>query len=164
MGHSLGASVDGDLDVFLGPSWEEVTETIFPSGDQQQFEARFAYGFPARNNHVTISPALAWILSPGRRITSLGSSFSPFSGLDAPPEAEPWEVSLEGERQQYNTSTTPDCSLQLGFSLQSLRCHTAWCSGGTSFWPALRESLTSGHCQAIGHQPRHRWQMAPSPP
>ncbi len=58
--HGLGASVDGDLDVFLGPGWEEVTETIFPSGDQQQFEARFAYGFPVQNNHVTVSPALAW--------------------------------------------------------------------------------------------------------
>ena len=117
VGSSLGASVDSDLDVFLGPSWGEVTETIFSSEDQQQFEVRFAYGFPTRNNHVTVSPALAWILSPGRRITSLGFSFSPFSGLGFPPEAEPWEVSLEGERQQSNTSTTPDYSLQLEFSL-----------------------------------------------
>ena len=39
----------------------------------QRFEAKLAYGFPAHNNQLTLTPAVALVLSPISRNYSLWS-------------------------------------------------------------------------------------------
>ena len=71
------------------------------------------YGFPAHNDHITLTPALALALSPTSRNYSLLWSVAPYPEL----QGEPWELSLAGERQEQNTATSPvEHSLKLTFS------------------------------------------------
>ncbi len=80
----------------------------------QRFEAELAYGFPAHNDQLTLTPAVALALSPTSRNYSLLWSLVPYAEQA---QADPWQVSLAGERQEPNTATSPaDHSLKLTFS------------------------------------------------
>ncbi len=73
-----------------------------------------AYGFPAHNDHLTVTPAVELAFSSTSRTYSLLWSLAPYSDQF---RMEPWELSLEGERQEQLSSTTPpDHSLKLTFS------------------------------------------------
>ena len=86
-----------------------------PSSGQQQFEAELAYGFPAYNDYITLTPALALAFSPTSRNYSLLWSLAPYAEQL---HEKPWELSLMGERQeQNNRAPSPvDHSLKLTFS------------------------------------------------
>ena len=110
--HTMGAAPSGSMDALLHPVTIEGLETTPSNG--QQFEAELAYGFPAHNDHITLTPALALALSPTSNTTTLLWSVAPYSEQAYP---APWALSLAGERQDQNTSTSPvDHSLELRFS------------------------------------------------
>ncbi|MCY4331151.1 MAG: hypothetical protein OXC96_01290, partial [Cyanobacteria bacterium MAG CAR1_bin_15] len=86
------------------------------AGNGQQFTAEFAYGFPAHNDRLTVTPGVAVALSPTSNTYSLLWSLAPYS--QQPGHGEPWEIALAGERQESNSPTSPvDHSLGLRFSL-----------------------------------------------
>jgi len=102
-----------DMDALLDPT---VLEGVGASaGDGQQFEAEFAYGFPAANDRLTMTPGVAVALSPTTSTTSLRWSLAPYSQHS---QIEPWQLSLQGEREENTTADTPvEHSLKLDFSL-----------------------------------------------
>ncbi|KKZ10752.1 MAG: hypothetical protein TH68_09950, partial [Candidatus Synechococcus spongiarum 142] len=58
---------------------------------------------------------LGLALSPDSRTYSLLWALAPYAQQ---PQAEPWEISLEGERQESNAADSPvEHSLKLRFSL-----------------------------------------------
>ena len=60
-------------------------------------------------------PAVALALSPTSRNYSLLWSLAPYT--DQMPRADPWQLSLAGERQEHTSLSTPtDHSLKLRFS------------------------------------------------
>ncbi len=76
--------------------------------------AELAYGFPAHNDQLTLTPAVVLALSPTSRNYSLLWSLVPYADQA---QADPWQVSLAGERQAHTTATSPvDHSLKLTFS------------------------------------------------
>ena len=76
--------------------------------------AELAYGFPAHNDQLTLTPAVVLALSPTSRNYSLLWSLVPYADQA---QADPWQVSLAGERQEHNTAPSPvDHSLKLTFS------------------------------------------------
>ncbi len=110
--HIMGAAPSGSMDALLHPATMEGLEATPSNG--QQFEAELAYGFPAHNDHITLTPALALALSPTSNTYTLLWSVAPYSEQAYP---APWALSLAGERQEQNTSTSPvDHSLELRFS------------------------------------------------
>ncbi len=110
--HTMGAAPSGSMDALLHPATMEGLKATPSNG--QQFEAELAYGFPAHNDHITLSPALALALSPTSRNYTLLWSVAPYSEQAYP---APWALSLAGTRQEQNTSTSPvDHSLELRFS------------------------------------------------
>ena len=110
--HTMGAAPSGSMDALLHPVTMEGLETAPSNG--QQFEAELAYGFPAHNDHITLTPALALALSPTSNTYTLLWSVAPYSEQTYP---APWALSLAGEREEQNTSTSPvDHSLELRFS------------------------------------------------
>ncbi len=101
------------MDALLHPTTMEVLDAT-PSSGRQQFEAELAYGFPADNDQLTLTPALALALSPTSRNYSLLWSLTPYTDQL---QGEPWQLSLEGQRQEQNGATSPvDHSLKLTFS------------------------------------------------
>ncbi|MYF20258.1 MAG: hypothetical protein F4218_06485 [Synechococcus sp. SB0677_bin_5] len=66
---------------------------------------------------LTASPSpLAWqlALSPDGAVYSLGWALAPYVQQD---QTEPWEVALQGEREQRSATTSAAHSLTLRFSL-----------------------------------------------
>ncbi len=111
MGHTMGAAPSDGMDALLNSTTIEGLD-IAP-GNGQQFEAELAYGFSAYNDRLSFIPALGLALSPTSRNYSLLWSLAPYSQA----QADPWEVSLEGERQEKNAPASPvDHSLKLRFS------------------------------------------------
>ncbi|MCY4174516.1 MAG: hypothetical protein OXF25_10780, partial [Cyanobacteria bacterium MAG CAR3_bin_5] len=87
-----------------------------PAGNGQQFKAAMAYGFPAAKDRLTLTPGVAVALSPSTSTYGILWSLAPYS--EQPGQGEPWEIALEGEREESNSADTPvDHSLTLRFSL-----------------------------------------------
>ena len=72
---SMGATAAGGMDALLHPTTFEGLDADPSSG--QRFEAELAYGFPAHNHQLTLTPAVALALSPTSRNTSLLWSLAP---------------------------------------------------------------------------------------
>lgn len=83
------------------------------SSSGQQFEAELAYGFSAHHDRLTITPAVAMALSSTSRNYSFLWSVAPYAQQA---EGEPWQLSLQGERQEENGATPVEHSLELTFS------------------------------------------------
>ena len=108
----MGATAAGEMDTLLNPTTMEGLDAKPSNG--QRFTAELAYGFPAHNDHITLTPAVALALSPTSRNYSLLWSVAPYAEQL---QGEPWELSLTGERQEQNTATSPvEHSLELTFS------------------------------------------------
>ena len=108
LSHAMGATTAGGVDALLNPTTFEGLDAAPSSG--QRFEAELAYGFSAHNNQLTLTPAVALALSPTSRNYSLLWSL-------APAQADPWQLSLAGERQEPNAAPSPvEHSLKLTFS------------------------------------------------
>ena len=116
LSHAMGATAAAGLDALLNPTTMEALTAATDSSEQHQFEASLAYGFPAFNDRLTITPGLGLTLSPDSRTYSLLWALAPYA--QQPQADELWQISLEGERQE-NSNPTPsaDHSLALRFSL-----------------------------------------------
>ena len=113
LSHAVGLPAEGGLAALLNPTAIEVVDDANSSGER--FEARLAYGFPFYNNRLTLTPAVAAALSTSSRSYSLLWSLAPY---DEHLVGEPWQLSLEGERQEnLSSSSTVDHSLKLRFAL-----------------------------------------------
>ncbi|WP_161632568.1 hypothetical protein, partial [Candidatus Synechococcus spongiarum] len=113
MGHTMGASASGGMDALLNPVVLEGLAA--PGSSGQHFEAQLAYGFPFHNDRLTLSPGVTVAFSPESRSYGLLWSLAPYSQQSQTP---PWEIALEGEREESNSATSPvDHSLGLRFSL-----------------------------------------------
>ena len=111
--HTMGAAAEGGMDALLSPTALEALDAT-PSR-HHQFETKLAYGFPAFNDRLTLTPGVGLALSPDSRTYSLLWALAPYAQQ---PQAEPWQVSLEGERQENSTATSSaEHSLGLRFSL-----------------------------------------------
>ena len=116
LSHAVGGAAEGGMASLLHPTAIEVLDAA--SSDGERFEARLAYGFPFYNDRLTITPSVAAALSPGSRSYSLLWSVAPYAEQLQLHGEEPWELSLEGERQEnLSSSSTVDHSLKLLFSL-----------------------------------------------
>ena len=112
MGHTMGATPSGGMDALLEPTTMEGLDAAPSSG--QRFEAEMAYGFPAYNDQLTITPAVELAFSSTSRNYSLLWSLAPYSDQF---QTEPWELSLAGERQEPTSVPSPvEHSLKLTFS------------------------------------------------
>ena len=112
LSHAMGATTAGGMGALLNPTTFEGLDADPSSG--QRFEAELAYGFPAHNDQLTLTPAVALALSPTSRNYSLLWSLASYTEQD---QGEQWQLSLTGERQEQLSSTTPpDHSLKLTFS------------------------------------------------
>ena len=109
--HTMGATASGGMDALLNPTTIQVLDASTTTG--QQFAAELAYGFPAYQDRITLTPAVALALSPTTRNYSLLWSVAPYAQQR---QGTPWEVFLEGERQEQNSSSPADHSLKLRFS------------------------------------------------
>ena len=114
--HAVGGAAEGGTASLLHPTAIEVLDAT--SSDGERFEARLAYGFPFYNDRLTITPSVAAALSPSSRSYSLLWSLAPYAERLQLHGEEPWELSLQGERQEnLSSSSTVDHSLKLLFSL-----------------------------------------------
>ena len=112
LSHAMGATAAGGMDALLNPITFEGLDADPSSG--QRFEAELAYGFPAHNNQLTLTPAVALALSPTSRNYSLLWSLVPYAEQM---QTDPWQFSIEAERQEHTSLSTPtDHSLKLRFS------------------------------------------------
>ena len=112
LSHAMGAIAAGDMDTLLHPTTMEGLDA--EPGNGQRLTAELAYGFPAHNDHITLTPAVALAFSPTSRNYSLLWSVAPYAEQL---QGEPWELSLTGQRQEQNTATAPvEHSLKLTFS------------------------------------------------
>ena len=112
LSHAMGATAAGGMDALLNPTTFETLDAAPSSG--QRFEAELAYGFPAHNDRLTLTPAVALALSPTSRNYSLLWSLAPYPDQT---QADPWQLSLAGERQEPNAAPSPvEHSLKLTFS------------------------------------------------
>ncbi|MCY4055155.1 MAG: hypothetical protein OXF67_04670, partial [Cyanobacteria bacterium MAG CAR4_bin_6] len=101
------------MDALLSPTVIQGLDA--PAGNGQRFTAEVACGFPAANDHLTLTPGVAVALSPDSRSYGILWSLAPYARQG---QTEPWEIALEGERQESNSPTSPvDHSLTLRFSL-----------------------------------------------
>ena len=113
LSHAVGLPAEGGMAALLNPTAIEVLDDSHSDGER--FEARLAYGFPFYNDRLTLTPAVATALSPSSRSYSLLWSLAPY---DEHLMGEPWQLSLEGERQEnLSSSPTVDHSLKLRFAL-----------------------------------------------
>ncbi|WP_034417862.1 autotransporter outer membrane beta-barrel domain-containing protein, partial [Candidatus Synechococcus spongiarum] len=113
IGHTMGAPASG-MDALLNPAGMEGLDDASSGG--QQFEAQLAYGFPAFNDRLTMTPGVTLALSPTSSAYTLLWSLAPYA--PQPGETTPWELSLEGEQQDTRSSAShPEYSLGLRFSL-----------------------------------------------
>ncbi|WP_025782581.1 hypothetical protein [Candidatus Synechococcus spongiarum] len=109
----MGAPTASGIHALLDPTAIQHSDTS--PGNSHQFKADFAYGFPVHNNRLTMTPGVAVALSPTTSTTSLRWSLAPHSQHSQTP---PWQLSLQGEREENTTTDTPvDHSLKLNFSL-----------------------------------------------
>ena len=115
MGHTMGLSTEEGIHALLNPTVLDGLDGLNASpSNGQQLEAELAYGFPAYNDRLTMTPAVATALSPTSRTYGLLWSLAPYSEQS---HALPWEFSVEAERLEYFSSSTPaDHSLKLNFS------------------------------------------------
>ena len=112
LSHAMGATTAGGVDALLNPTTFEGLDAAPSSG--QRFEAELAYGFPAHNNQLTLTPAVALAFSPTSRNYSLLWSLMHYA---EPAQADLWQLSLAGERQEPNAAPSPvEHSLKLTFS------------------------------------------------
>ena len=110
--HAVGATASG-MDALLSPTVIQGLDA--PAGNGQQFKAEVAYGFPAANDRLTLTPGGAVALSPSTSTYGILWSLAPYARQG---QTEPWEIALEGEREESNSADTPvDHSLGLRFSL-----------------------------------------------
>ena len=115
LSHAMGATAAGDMDTVLHPTTMEGLDTTPSNG--QRLTAELAYGFPAHNDHITLTPAVALAFSPTSRNYSLLWSVAPYAEQL---QGEPWELHLTGQRQEQNTATSPvEHSLKLRFPCSS---------------------------------------------
>ena len=113
LNHAIGAVAAGGMDALLNPV--VIQDVGAPAGNGQQFKAEVAYGFPAANDRLTLTPGVAVALSPSTSTYGILWSLAPYARQG---QMEPWEIALEGERQESNSPTSPvDHSLGLRFSL-----------------------------------------------
>ena len=84
LSHAMGATTAGGVDALLNPTTFEGLDAAPSSG--QRFEAELAYGFPAHNDQLTLTPAVALALSPTSRNYSLLWSLVPYA---EPAQGEP---------------------------------------------------------------------------
>ena len=114
LSHAVGATAAGGMDALLHPVVLEGLAA--PSSEGQQFETRFAYGFPVFSDQLTLSPALELALSPTSSTYGLLWTVAPHA--PQPRQPLPWHLSLEGERQESSTAdASVEHSLGLRFSL-----------------------------------------------
>ena len=112
LSHTMGATASGGMDALLNPTTIQVLDASPSTG--QEFSAELAYGFTAHQDRITLTPAVALALSPTTRNYSLLWSVAPYGQHQ---QGAPWELSLEGERQEQQNSSSPvDYSLKLRFS------------------------------------------------
>ena len=112
LSHTMGATPSGGMDALLNPTTMEGLDVTPSTG--QQFEAELTYGFPAHNDRLTLTPAVALAFSPISRNYSLLWSLTSYSEQV---QADPWQLSLTGERQEQKASMSPvEHSLKLIFS------------------------------------------------
>ncbi len=112
LSHTMGATPSGGMDALLNPTTMEGLDVTPSTG--QQFEAELTYGFPAHNDRLTLTPAVALAFSPISRSYSLLWSLTSYSEQV---QADPWQLSLTGERQEQKASMSPvEHSLKLIFS------------------------------------------------
>ena len=111
VGHTIGAAPSEGMDTLLHPTTMGGLDAEPTTG--QWFEAELAYGFPAYNDRITISPAVAMALSPSSRTYGLLWSVAPYSEQ---PHAHPWQLSIEAEQELSSPSTPIDHSFKLTFS------------------------------------------------
>ena len=115
LSHAMGATAADDMDTLLHPTTMEGLDTTPSNG--QRFTAELAYGFPAHNDHITLTPAVALAFSPTSRTYGLLWSVAPYAEQL---QGEPWELHLTGQRQEQNTATSPvEHSLKLRFPCSS---------------------------------------------
>ena len=101
------------MDALLNPTVIQGLDA--PAGNGQQFKAEMAYGFPTANDRLTLTSGVAVALSPDSRSYGILWSLAPYARQG---QTEPWEIALEGEREESNSPTSPvDHSLMLSFSL-----------------------------------------------
>ncbi|MCY4173244.1 MAG: autotransporter outer membrane beta-barrel domain-containing protein [Cyanobacteria bacterium MAG CAR3_bin_5] len=113
LGHTMGAGAAGGMDALLNPTVIQGVGGAASNG--QRFKAEVAYGFPAANDRLTLTPGVAVALSPDRRSYGILWSLAPYARQG---QMEPWEIALAGEREERNSATSPvDHSLGLRFSL-----------------------------------------------
>ena len=112
--HSMGAAAEGGgMDALLSPTALEALD-VTPSR-HHQFETKLAYGFPAFNDRLTLTPGVGLALSPDSRTYSLLWALAPYAQQSL--QATPWELSLEGERQEDNDGeSAAEHYLKLRFS------------------------------------------------
>ena len=84
-----------------------------PGSTGHHFEANLAYGFPAANDRLSLTPGLALALAPDSRTYGLLWAVAPYSEQR---QSQPWEVALDVERQEYSSTATAEHSLRLSFS------------------------------------------------
>ena len=115
MGHAMGLSTEEGIGALLNPTVLDGLDGLDASPSSgQRFEAELAYGFPVHNDQLTMTPAVAMALSPTSRTYGLLWSVAPHAEQL---QGEPWEVSLQAQRQESNSATaTVDHSLKLNFS------------------------------------------------
>ncbi len=112
MDHTVGVAPSEGMDALLAPTTMGGLGAELTTG--QWFEAELAYGLPAHNDRLTVTPAVALPFSPTSRDYSLLWSVAPHAHQA---QGEPWELSLVGERHEQLSSTAPpDHSLKLTFS------------------------------------------------
>ncbi len=75
LSHTMGATAAGGIDALLNPTIMEGLDADPSSG--QQFEAELAYGFPAHNDRLTLTPAVALALSPPAGTTASSGPWCP---------------------------------------------------------------------------------------
>ena len=113
LSHAVGLPAEGGLAALLNPTAIEVLDE--PNSSGERFEARLAYGFPFYNDRLTLTPAVATALSTSSRTYSLLWSVAPYAQQA---QDDPWQLSLEGERQEnLSFSSAVDHSLKLRFAL-----------------------------------------------
>ena len=91
MDHTVGAAPSEGMDALLAPTTMGGLDAEPTTG--QWFEAELAYGLPAHNDRLTVTPVVALVFSPTSRDYSLLWSVAPHAHQA---QGEPWEGTLPG--------------------------------------------------------------------
>ena len=98
LSHTMGATAAGGMDGLLNPTTMEALDADPSSG--QRFEAELAYGFPAHNDQLTLTPAVALAPPPPAGTTAS-------SGPWCPMPSQPKLILGKSPWQGSGRSTTP---------------------------------------------------------